>query len=184
MPTQILLFHPDLGKSQANRALAEAAGKLPDVKISDMAALYPDPRLIDVDAEVERLLAADRLILQFPVQWYSTPPLLKAWQDVVLTRMYYLRAEEEGDRLRGLPVLVAATAGNVPEAYGPDGVNLFPLADLLYPLRATAKRCFWRWTEPFLLYRANKLTDEERAAAGRDYAARVTRFAKMERRSG
>lgn len=32
----------------------------------------------------------------FLIQWYSTPPLLKAWQDAVLTRMYYIAYESEG----------------------------------------------------------------------------------------
>jgi len=176
MTTRVLVFHPDYARSHANRALGEAAAQLAGVVVHDMGSLYPGPRSIDVDAEVERLFSAERLILQFPVQWYSTPPLLKAWQDVVLTRMYYLRPEQEGERLRDLPVMVAATAGNVPEAYRPDGVNLFSLAELLRPLQSTASRCAWRWTEPFLVYRANKLSDEERGEAARSYVERIERW--------
>ena len=80
--TLILLFHPDYDNSRANRALAEAAGSRPGTTIVDMQALYPDGR-IDADVEVARPLAAERIILQFPVQWYSTPPLLKAAIGVV-----------------------------------------------------------------------------------------------------
>ena len=50
------------------------------------------PEAIDVDAEVARLLRVERLILQFPINWYSAPPLLKAGQDHVLTRMYYTKS--------------------------------------------------------------------------------------------
>lgn len=32
----------------------------------------------DGEREAARLLAADRLVFQFPIQWYSTPALLKA----------------------------------------------------------------------------------------------------------
>jgi putative NADPH-quinone reductase len=173
MTTHILLFHDHPARSRVNRALADAAAALPDVTIADMGMLYPSSNDIDVDVEVARLLAADRLVLQFPVQWYSTPPLLKAWQDKVLTRMFYINAQTEGDRLKGLPVMVAATAGNVEAAYAADGVNLFPLAELLRPLQATAHRCGWSWTEPFLLYRATKIGDEELSRAGRDYAERL-----------
>lgn len=172
MPTTILLFHPDPARSKANRALADAAAALDDISVVDMTGLYPDGQ-VDVDAEVRRLLGLERLVLQFPVQWYSTPPLLKTWQDTVLTRMYYLRAADEGERLRGLPMMVAATAGNDPSAYAPDGINLFPLADLLRPLQSTAHRCYWRWAEPFLTYRANKSTPEELAEAGERYVARL-----------
>ena len=173
MTTQILMFHDDPERSRANRTLAQTAAPLPGVSVTDMGALYPAGSEMDVDAEVMRLLSADRLVLQFPVQWYSTPPLLKRWQDQVLTRMYYVRASEEGDRLKGLPVLVAATAGNVENAYTAEGVNLFPLAELLRPLQATAHRCGWQWHEPFLLYRANKLSDDELASATRAYATRL-----------
>jgi putative NADPH-quinone reductase len=172
MRTTVLVFHPDYARSHANRALADAIGTSQDVEIVEMGGLYLKGD-IDVDVEVARLLTVDRLVLQFPVQWYSTPPLLKAWQDTVLTRMYYMRAAEEGERLRGLPVMIAATAGNDPSAYTAEGINLFPLEELLTPLRATANRCFWRWEEPFLIYRANKASADELALAGRHYAKRL-----------
>lgn len=168
--TLILLFHPDLSRSRANAALVAAAARLPGVEVTDMYALYPDAR-IDADREVARLLSADRIVLQFPIRWYSTPPLLQAWKDAVLTRMYYIAYETEGCRLEGKPLLVAATAGNVPEAYAPDGANKFTMAELLRPLEATAHRCRLPWQPPFLLYRADKLDDLSLHGAGRDYAA-------------
>ncbi len=173
--TLILLFHPDFASSNANRALCEAAAGLPGITVVDMQALYPDGA-IDVDAEVARLLAADRIVLQFPVQWYSTPPLLKAWQDAVLTRMFYLAYQDEGRLLAGKPVLIAATAGNVPEAYTPAGQNRFSLRDLLRPLEATAHRCSLDWQDPFLIYEARKADTEALRLAGEHYARRIGRL--------
>ncbi len=174
--TLILLFHPQFERSRANRALADAARTLPEAEVVEMAALYPDGG-IDADREVARLLDAERIVLQFPVQWYSTPPLLKAWQDAVLTRMFYIAYETEGAKLAGRPLLVAATAGNVPEAYAPEGANLFPLRDLLKPLQATANRCGLIWAEPFLIYNAHKADTEALQAAGEHYAERLGRLA-------
>ena len=174
--TLILLFHPHFESSRASRAMLDAASRLPGVAIADLHALYPDGR-IDTDAEVARLLGADRLVLQFPIQWYSTPPLLKAWQDAVLTRMFYLAYEAEGARLAGKPLLVAATAGNVEAAYAPTGTNLFPLTELLRPLQATAHRCGLAWAEPFLVYDARRADQEALAAAGDYYASRLRRLA-------
>ena len=170
--TLILLFHPRFAHSKANRALCAAAATVPGVEIADLYACYPDGA-IDVDAEVRRLRDADRIVFQFPVQWYAMPALLKAWQDAVLTRMFYLAYDTEGRTLEGKPLLVAATAGNVPQAYTPAGVNLFPLAELLRPLQATAHRCGLPWTEPFLLFEAGKLGSDALAAAGERYAARL-----------
>lgn len=133
--TLILLFHPDLTRSRTNAALAAAAAKLPGAEIVDMQAAYPQgiDFLKDSEREALRLLSADRIVLQFPVQWYSTPPLLKAWQDAVLTRMFYIAYEQEGRKLEGTPLLIAATAGNVPEAYREGGRNMFPMIELFAP---------------------------------------------------
>ncbi|PTM38869.1 NAD(P)H-dependent oxidoreductase [Bosea sp. 124] len=174
--TLILLFHPHFERSRANKALCEGARNLPETEIVDMQALYPDGQ-IDADAEVARLLAADSIVLQFPVQWYSTPPLLKAWQDVVLTRMFYIAYESEGAKLAGKPLLIAATAGNVRPAYAAEGINLFPLRDLLKPLQATANRCALNWHEPFLIYNAHKADDEALQAASEHFAVRLSRLA-------
>lgn len=170
--TLILLFHPAYERSRANRALSEAAACRPGVTIVDMQALYPDG-VIDTDAEVARLIAADRIVLQFPVQWYSTPPLLKGWQDAVLTRMFYLAYESEGRLIEGRPLMIAASAGNVPEAYTPAGQNRFPLRELLRPLEATAYRCGLAWQEPFLIYAAHKADAEALQVAGEHYARRL-----------
>jgi putative NADPH-quinone reductase len=168
--TLILLFHSGPNRSRANAALAAAAARLPGVEMAENHALYPEG-WIDTDREVARLLSADRIVFQFPIQWYSAPPVLKAWENAVLTRMYYLAYETEGRLLEGRPLLVAATAGNVPEAYGPGGANAFTMAELLRPLEATARRCGLLWQAPFLLFRADRLDDLALHDAARDYAA-------------
>ncbi|MBL6076458.1 NAD(P)H-dependent oxidoreductase [Belnapia sp. T18] len=170
--TLILISHPGYAASRANRALAEAAAALPGVEVAHLEALYPDGRF-DLDAEVARLLGARRIVLHFPVQWYSTPPLLKAWQDAVLTRMFYINAETEGARLAGRPLLVAATAGNRPEAYDATGMNLYPLPELLRPLHATAHRCGLAWQEPFLIFNARTASADDLASAGAAYRERL-----------
>ena len=168
--TLILYFHPEHEKSKANRAMIDAVSAREGVTVANMYQLYPTLEALDVEAEVQRLFTADRLVLQFPIHWYAAPPLLMAWQNEVLTRMFYINPKDEGARLSGLPLTVAATAGNVPEAYTLEGPNRFPLAELLRPLAATARRCELAWAEPFLAYRANKLEADELGALGRRYA--------------
>ncbi|MFZ3582487.1 NAD(P)H-dependent oxidoreductase [Loktanella sp. DJP18] len=176
--TLILVFHPDLTQSRANAALAKAATTIPGVEVIDMQAAFPDglDMARDGAAEAARLLTADRIVLQFPVQWYSAPPLLKAWQNAVLTRMFYIHFEDEGRQLAGTPLMLAATAGNVPEAYSPEGSNGFPMTDLFMPLRAMAHRCAFDWAEPFVLYNAMKMSEEAFQAAGNDYATTLARW--------
>ncbi|MBS4009246.1 MAG: NAD(P)H-dependent oxidoreductase [Roseovarius sp.] len=177
--TLILVFHRDLAASRANSALSAAARTLADVDVVDMQARYPEAR-IDLDADAARdaqmLLDADRIVLQFPIQWYSTPPLLKAWQDAVLTRMYYIHAATEGDRLAGTPLMIAATAGNTPAAYGRDGANHFTMDELMAPLKATALRCGLPWHSPHLVFRADKLKPAELASAQESYVRALKDF--------
>lgn len=170
--TLILKFHPAPARSRANAALAAAAAELADVEVVDMQALYPSGE-VDIGTEVARLLTARRLVLQFPVQWYSVPPLMKAWADAVLTHMYYIAYEAEGRRLEGTPLMIAATAGNVMGSYAPEGGNLLPLADLLAPWRATANRCGLPWMPPFFVYEADRLGPEALGLAGQRYARRL-----------
>ncbi|OQM76918.1 NAD(P)H-dependent oxidoreductase [Manganibacter manganicus] len=180
MKTLILSFHPEPRHSVTNAALARAANALDGVEVIDMQTLYPSGHIdmfTDGAVEAERLLSADHIVLQFPVQWYSVPTLMKAWMDAVLTRMFYLFHETEGAHLEGTPVMLAATAGNVPEAYTPKGQNLIPLVNLLNPLRAMAYRCKLRWEEPFLVYRAGKLSEAELAEAATRYAETLRAWA-------
>ncbi len=98
--TLILNFHPDPANSRANAALAAAAAQMPGVEVVTMAGeRYGGP--FDYTREVERLAAADRLVLQFPVYWYAAPALMAEWMAQILTVAFYVRAREDGARIEG-----------------------------------------------------------------------------------
>ncbi|MEM8652062.1 MAG: NAD(P)H-dependent oxidoreductase, partial [Pseudomonadota bacterium] len=80
-----LVFHPNLEGSRVNqfwKRIFEESGKV--ATSVDMYDRYPDFQ-IDVGREQADLIAHDRIILQFPMYWYSMTPLLKKWLDDVLT---------------------------------------------------------------------------------------------------
>ena len=176
--TLILLFHRDIETSKANAALREAAQDIDGVQVVDMQARYPGG-VIDMDADAasdaQMLQSADRIVLQFPIQWYSTPALLKAWQDAVLTRMFYV-CPDEGELLKGKPIMVAMTLGNMPQAYARDGANYFTVEELLVPLKATAHRCGLIWHPAHLVYRADRLDPTEVTLAMNSYDQALERF--------
>lgn len=174
MKTLILSAHPHPEQSRANEALLAAAS--PHATIVRLANEYPDGA-IDPAREAARVLAHDRLVLQFPLQWYAPPALLKDWFDAVLTRMVYLHGETEGRALAGCKLLVAVTAGAPEDAYRAAGRNGFTLAQLLRPLEATARRCGLDWQPPFVVYDVREPTPEVLAAAGARYAAALVALA-------
>lgn len=93
MKTLIIAAHPDLGVSKANRALIDAVKGEQGIFVHDLYAEYPDWN-IDVAREHRLLTEHDRIVLQFPFYWYSTPPLLKKWfDDVILSGWAYAPAE-------------------------------------------------------------------------------------------
>lgn len=75
MNTTILLFHPHLKTSRVNKTLAEAAIKA-GFNVRALYDIYPDEQ-IDVKKEQALLESSDRIVLQFPLYWYSSPSLLK-----------------------------------------------------------------------------------------------------------
>lgn len=174
----ILNFHPDPAKSRVNAALAGAAATLPDTEVVTMAH-QREGAAFDYAREVERFASAERVVLQFPVQWYSGPSLLADWMAQILTMAFYVRAQEDGARIEGRRLLIAAVAGNTPENYQPGGRVAIPLPDLLRPFEATARRCGLEWTAPFIVYRSSFLTDAELAHETARYRQRLEAFAAL-----
>lgn len=85
MPNRILVIfaHPVLEKSRVNRMLLKRYSGLQNVTVSDIYDKYPDFN-IDTEAEKQLLMNCDIIILHHPLYWYSCPPLLKQWIDLVL----------------------------------------------------------------------------------------------------
>lgn len=83
---RIVAGHPELrDNSFANKIILEDIKQLlPEAAIDDLSALYPAYQF-DVAAEQKKLVAADIIVLQFPVFWFSMPALLAKWvEDVFL----------------------------------------------------------------------------------------------------
>jgi glutathione-regulated potassium-efflux system ancillary protein KefG len=145
----VLLAHPAHRRSRANAALRAAAGAVEGVTLHDLYEAYPD-FLIDVDHEQALLLRHDVIVFQHPIYWYSSPAILKEWQDLVLEHGFaYGRA---GTALAGKAMLSAVTAGGTETAYGPEGLNRHSIVEFLRPFEATARLCRMRWQPPFILH--------------------------------
>ncbi|SJZ39163.1 Putative NADPH-quinone reductase (modulator of drug activity B) [Enhydrobacter aerosaccus] len=180
MTTVLLLAHPDFAASRVNRALLAGLNDLPGLEVAELYALYPDGR-IDFAVERARVLRAGRLVLQFPLYWYSTPPLLKHWQDAVLTPLFY-REPEIAAATAGLPVLAATTTGGPPASYQSGNPAGTTIDELFAPLRATARKCGWRWQAPFALHDVRNLDDAALTRAGEDYRSAILSAPMRERR--
>jgi len=137
MKTLVLLSHPNLESSIANKTIIEHLKKMiPNSKIEvrHLEALYPNYE-IDVESEQSALLDADFLIFQHPLYWYSTPAILKKYLDDVMT--WGFAYGTGGDKLKGKHFMQSITLGGSTEAYTPLGYNRFSVEDLLKPMQQT-----------------------------------------------
>jgi putative NADPH-quinone reductase len=148
-----LVFHPDLKKSRVNRVWKNQLEKSNKVAISrDLYAEYPNFE-IAVEREQKLLLAHDRVVLQFPFYWYSSPPLLKKWLDDVLTCGF--AHGNMGDKLKGKDLQIILSVGEQEKSY-----HSITIYDLLKPFQLTANYCSMNYMLPVYMYRAD-LADEE-----------------------
>ena len=175
----LVLAHPALHRSRANAALLGAAQGRPDIDVHDLYQQYAD-FLIDVEAEQQRLLDHQLIILQFPMYWYSPPALLKEWLDMVW--LHGFAHGRNGTRLQGKTMLAAVTAGGDAGAYRPGGMNRFSMAEFLRPLEATAHLCGLTWAEPFIVHDSIQMTEAQRRLAGAAYGARLDEVIAASRR--
>lgn len=134
--TLIIVAHPDLNSGIANRTVIEQLdGRVDNVEIRDLSALYPDFQ-IDVAAEQAALLTADNVVFQYPFYWYNMPAILKQWFDVVFS--YGFAYGSSGDKLKGKHFILSFTVGGPEESYNALGYNHFRIPEFLKSLEQTA----------------------------------------------
>ena len=162
----ILFAHPALEKSRVNRELIRSVRDLEGVTFHDLYEAYPDLD-IDVAREKKLLLAHDVIVLHHPFFWYSTPAILKEWQDLVLQHGWAYGTG--GTALRGKHMMTAVTTGGNEAAYCAEGQNRFTVRQLLAPVEQTARLCGIEYIAPFVIHGSLGMTLEAAKGHAQDY---------------
>jgi glutathione-regulated potassium-efflux system ancillary protein KefF len=174
----VLVAHPQMEQSRANRALMRAAGEVAAaskgrVEVRDLYALYPD-YLIDVPTEQALLASAKLVVWQHPVHWYAMPPLMKLWLDEVLA--FGWAYGPGGEALRGKDLWLALSTGGTQESYRPDHHNRYFFDAFLPPVEQTAALCGMRFLPPLLLHGAHRAGNTVIDEHARLYAERLASY--------
>lgn len=116
-------------------------------------------------AQMQRLQAADLLIVAFPLWWYAMPGILKSWFDRVFASGVGYGPDAHADGpLRGKRALALVAVGAEAEDYGPEG-TMGDIIALLNPLLyGTFDYAAMDVLEPFLAFNAGSRRVEHRAA--------------------
>nr|XP_032658545.1 NAD(P)H dehydrogenase [quinone] 1 isoform X2 [Chelonoidis abingdonii] len=103
----------------------------------EMGSAWAEGRLSsDIVAEQKKLEAADLLIFQFPLYWFSVPAILKGWFERVFTEgfAYSLTMMYGSGPFQKKKAMLSFTTGGTGPMYTPAGIN-GDINILLWPLQ-------------------------------------------------
>ena len=151
----ILFAHPSLEKSRVHSRLITRVPESPNVTLHDLYEAYPAYD-VDVSREQKLLVEHDLYVLQHPFFWYSVPPLLKQWIDLVLEHGWAYGSK--GTALRGKRMMSIISTGGRSAAYQEGGYNRYTIRQLLAPVEQTARLCGIDYLPPYVIYGTHRLT--------------------------
>lgn len=136
----------------------------------------------EVQADLDAVLAADLLVLSFPMWWFSVPAILKGWID----RVFVMGATFGGDLglfenagLAGRQAILLTSTGGSPASFEPGGA-FGDVTDFLYHVqRGMLEFVGYSVLEPVITYGPAHLSDPARTEA---LDAVTEAFANIERR--
>ncbi|MHC8400329.1 NAD(P)H-dependent oxidoreductase [Pseudomonas sp. MDT1-17] len=129
----------------------------------------------DIQQELDKLLWADLLILNFPIYWFSMPAILKGWIDRVLVSGVCYGGKRFYDQggLAGKKALVTVTLGGREHMFGEDAIH-GPLEDMLRPLlRGTLAYVGLDVLPPFVAWHVPYISADAREQFLVDYQQRL-----------
>ena len=137
----------------------------------------------DVEAEIAKMEAADLMIWQFPLWWFSVPGILKGWVDKVFAfnRVYGRGRYYDKGVFRGRRALLSLTTGGSGEAaYQPDGFN-GDINGILRPIqRGMLQFLGYDVLKPQIVHGPAQSTEEERKARLAEWRERLAKVVEEE----
>lgn len=154
MKTLVLVGHPEYDNSLTSAFLREAQA---DLKMVDWQVLKPTSSF-DTVIEQQRLTQYDRIVLQFPMYWYSAPAIMKQYLDEVLT-VNFVDQDRDG-LLQGKELGIIVTLGDPLKYYQSGGREDVSLSELLKPYQAIAHKAGMRFLPSFPISQFAYMTTE------------------------
>ncbi len=171
MQTLVIVAHPDFDNSGTQNFLRASSAHLPQVQYHVLDQLYPDYQ-VDVARERQLLQAADQIIFQFPLYWYSAPASLKAWLDQVLQTAQEERLPDYQGKALGLVVSTGVAAAQFTAGRS----EQFTLSEILRPYQALAHKLHLTYRAPLIISQFSHTNDLQKAQLLVQYQQYLTSF--------
>ncbi|MBP1043850.1 NAD(P)H-dependent oxidoreductase [Vagococcus sp. BWB3-3] len=171
MKTLVILAHPNISESGSQQFLLNSVEQFENVTVHHLDRHYPDGK-IDRQAEQELLKKHQRIIFQFPFYWYSSPSILKEWQDVVFAGDDFYRPE--GTILKGKEFGLVLTIGVSESEYRAGGRESFTVDELTRPYQAVAHHMGMSYLPHFSIHQFVYLSERQQQQLLIDYQFYLT----------
>jgi NAD(P)H dehydrogenase (quinone) len=136
----------------------------------------------DVRGEIDKILAADLVVLQFPLWWFGPPAILKGWFDRVLVYGgLYSSTQRHGQGVcRAKQAMLCVTTGSTAQACSPEGIE-GDTQLILWPTMYTLRYVGFTVRQPYLIHGVRsglrggeaQAQQERLAAEAQQFAVRV-----------
>ena len=158
--TLIIVAHPNIYQSTVNQIWAATLSKDKEhYTVHNLYTVYPDGN-IDVAVEQKLVEMHGTIIFQFPIYWFSCPPLLKQWLDSVLTHGWAFGSS--ATTFKGRKIGLAVSHGTPPDDYTHTGKVRHTLAETLTPFENIANYIGAEYLPPFTFHALEFFTEEEK----------------------
>ncbi len=129
----------------------------------------------DIQAEIDKLLACEMLILQFPLWWFSVPAMLKGWIDRVFVNgvVYGKGRRFDTGGMRGRRAMVCTSTACLPQMVEPDGLLAHLDINLWHLQHGTLGYAGFEVLKPFAAWSIHYTSPETRAGYIEAYAQRL-----------
>ncbi len=130
----------------------------------------------DILAEIEKIRAAELILIVTPIWWFSVPAILKGWFDRVLAMGVTWDGGKiyENGLLRGKQAMIIASAGGPDQYYQPNGRHRATAVQILHPINhGTLAFCGLDVHQPYVALGVLGKDDQGRAQLLAELQARL-----------
>ncbi|KFZ37868.1 MdaB protein [Shewanella mangrovi] len=157
--TLVIVSHPYPERSRMTKGMQQAAERVAGVTVRNLETLYGfDTRAIDAAKERELTRQHQRIVFIFPTHWFNITPMMKAYMNDVWGNV--------GPGLwQGKEMMIVTTAAGGSSTYGENGRLRISLADVFWPMKASAIHAGMTYLEPltFQSISGSKLAEYQQA---------------------
>lgn len=153
--TLVIVGHPQIEDSSTQQFLKKAAD------LSEVTWHPVNTFNVEVAKDQALIQQTDRLVLQFPLYWYSAPAVLKNWLDQVLTR-HFAYPDAMGS-LVGKELGIAVSLGSPARNFVAGAGENFSLSQIMIPFQALAHKLQMTYLPTFVIDQFGYQSDEMKA---------------------